>query len=99
MVENGRQLTVFGAGYKADFECPLSIGALSDRGAALNWCQAQAIVVAESSPLPQAKGLRSPVPTAYSDNTTSAFLFRIPSCTMSLDQSHNYPLSISTIHL
>lgn len=56
MVESGRQLTVFGAGYKADFECPLSIGALSGRGAALNWRQAQAIVVAESSPLPQAKG-------------------------------------------
>ena len=74
MMENGRRLTVFGAGYKADFECPLSMGALWTPGATPNWCQAQAIVVAESGPLPQAKDLKSPIRTAYSvlkDNTTS----------------------------
>ena len=83
MMENGRQLTVFGAGYKADFECPLSIGALSSRGATLNWCQAKAIVVAESSSLPQPKDLRSPLCTSYSvlkDDTTSTLLFRVSSC-------------------
>ena len=81
MVRKGRWLTVFGTGYKADFQCLLSIGALSSRGATLNWCQAQANIVAESSPLPQPKAPKESLRTGYSalkNNTTSTLLFRGP---------------------
>ena len=81
MMKSGRWLTVFGTGYKADFECPLSTEALSSPGATLHWCQAQANIVAESSPLPQPKAPRESLRTGYSalkNNTTSALLFRGP---------------------
>lgn len=85
-MKSGRWLTVFGTGYKADFKCPLSTGGAIKSwctGVTPNWCQAQANIVAESSPLPQPKATKESLRTGYSalkNNTTSTLLFEVSLC-------------------
>ena len=105
-MKSGRWLTVFGADYKADFHCPLSIGALSSpRCTGLQpsiGAKAKPITWLSPGHCHNLKHLMSPLRTGYSvlkNNTTSTLLFRVHYAIMSLDQLHNPPLSIPTTNL
>lgn len=79
MMENGRRLTVFGAGYKADLECPLSIGGAIKPVQPSIGAKPKPKPLSWLSPAHCHKLLR----TAYNvqkHNTTSTLLFRVPSC-------------------